>query len=267
LTDAHTLPYYQRAVSDSGTTATLATLEATRRDHRAFLLKRLHSLTGVVPVGVFLIEHLWTNAKALQGPDAFAGAVNDIQALPYLPFIEIFGIFLPLAYHALYGVYLALIGRENALSYSYPKNWLYTLQRVTGVVALFFILYHLSEFRVQKWLYGMRVEAFYDTLAAHLSSTKWGIPWLALLYLTGVAAAVFHFANGLAGFAMSWGLAVTRQAQRRVAVASWVLGLVLFGLGANTVIYFATGSRFFVPSDLSWPRHSHAMVCPSPPVH
>jgi succinate dehydrogenase/fumarate reductase cytochrome b subunit (b558 family) len=238
-----------------------------RAEHRAFLLKRLHSITGVVPVGVFLVEHLWTNSKALQGADAFSGAVNDIQALPYLPLIEIFGIFLPLAYHSLYGVYLAVQGRQNALQYKYARNWLYFMQRATGMMALVFILYHLGEFRVQKWLYGMRVEAFYQTLQAHLSSTYWGVPWTAILYLTGIAATVFHFANGISGFCLSWGITVTRQAQRRANIVCWALGLALFALGANTVIYFATGSRIYFPTDLGSPFHAHAMACPPPNQH
>ena len=189
------------------------------------------------------MEHLWTNAKALQGQEAFDQAVGDIQSLPFLPFVEIFGIFLPLAFHSLYGVYLAVQGRPNALLYRYGTNWLYVMQRVTGVMALVFICYHLGEFRVQKWLFGMRSEAFYPTLEAHLSSTYWGIPWTAILYLVGVAATVFHFANGLCGVSFSWGLTVSRAAQRRVMFVSLALGVALFALGANTVIFFATGAR------------------------
>ena len=234
------------SLSDSATDGGLAA----RASHRAFLLKRLHSITGVVPVGVFLVEHLWTNSKALQGADAFAGAVNDIQGLPYLPLIEIFGIFLPLAYHSFYGVYLAVQGRQNPLEYRYARNWLYVMQRMSGMMALVFILYHLGEFRVQKWLYGMRVESFYQTLEAHLSATYWGVPWTALLYLVGIAVTVFHFANGLSGFCLSWGITVTRAAQRRASIACWALGLALFGLGANTVLFFATGSRFYVRNEI-----------------
>jgi len=219
-------------------------------------------VSGVLPVGVFLVEHLWTNAAALQGEAAFAGAVNDIQSLPLLPAIELFGIFLPLAFHSFYGVYLAVQGRQNALQYRYARNWLYFLQRMTGMVALVFILYHLGEFRLQKWLYGMRVEAFYPTLEAHLSATYWGVPWTAILYLVGLAASVFHFANGLSGFAMSWGLTATRASQQRAAVASWAVGLTLFGLGAVTVLFFATGSRFGLRSELVSSAHPHAMACP-----
>ncbi len=220
----------------------------------SFLLRKAHSLTGVLPVGVFLVEHLWTNAKALGGQKAFDRAVLDIQALPFLPVIEVVGIFLPLAFHALYGVYIATAAKPNAVTYGYARNWLYVLQRVTGLMALVFIGYHLYEVRIQKWLFGMRSEAFYGVLVAELSSTVAGIPLVALIYLIGILATVFHFANGLWAFGMSWGITVSRAAQRRAGVVCGVIGLALFLLGAETVLYFATGSRVlllgsYVPFD------------------
>jgi succinate dehydrogenase/fumarate reductase cytochrome b subunit (b558 family) len=221
-----------------------------RANRRAFLLKKLHSLSGVVPVGVFLMEHLWTNAKALQGEGAFTQAVADIQALPYLPFIEIFGIFLPLGFHAFYGVVLALAGKPNVQLYRYGRNWLYVLQRVSGFVVFAFIACHLYEYRIQKWLFGMRADAFFGTLSAHLSSTAAGVPWLAIGYLIGILAASFHFANGVWGVLFSWGVTVTRASQRRSAYACAALGVGLFLLGANTVLYFATGSKFYLPNDV-----------------
>ena len=215
----------------------------------AYVLKKLHSLSGVVPVGVFFIEHLWTNSKALQGEDAFAQAVNDIQAIPYLPVIEIFGIFIPLAFHSIYGVFLALAAKPNVVAYRYARNWLYMLQRISGIVAFVFIGYHLYEFRIQKWLFGMRADAFYGALSAHLSSTTASVPWLAVFYLLGILATSFHFANGLSGVLFSWGVTVTRESQRRAGYACAAIGVALFLLGANTVLYFATGARLYMPSD------------------
>jgi succinate dehydrogenase/fumarate reductase cytochrome b subunit (b558 family) len=222
----------------------------TRADRRAYVLKKLHSLSGVVPVGVFFVEHLWTNAKALQGEEAFTHAVADIQALPYLPLIEIFGIFLPLAFHAFYGIILAFQSKPNVKAYSYARNWLYVLQRASGLVAFVFIGYHLYEYRIQKWLFGMQSDAFYGALSSHLSSTQISVPWLALAYLVGILAASFHFANGLWGVLFSWGVTVTRTSQRRSAYACAAIGIALFILGANTVLYFATGTRFYLPSDI-----------------
>ncbi len=218
-------------------------------DKRAFLLRKLHSLSGVVPVGVFLVEHLWTNAKALGGEEEFGRAVREIQALPFLPFIEIFGIFLPLAFHAGYGVVIALASRPNVGRYPYPRNWLYTLQRVSGLLALVFIGWHLYEYRVQKWLFGMQGDAFYGILGSHLSATVWSMPLMAVFYLLGIGVTIFHFSNGLWGFCASWGISVSRPAQRRAGWFCAALGLGLFVLGANTVLFFATGSRLYLTND------------------
>jgi succinate dehydrogenase/fumarate reductase cytochrome b subunit (b558 family) len=216
---------------------------------RGFLLRRLHSLSGVVPVGVFLVEHLWTNAKATAGQPSFDRAVREINHLPLLPVIEIFGIFLPLAFHALYGVKLALDGRPNVIRYPYSRNWLYTMQRVTGLVAFVFICWHLWEFRIAKLLGRMGPDEFYPMLALHLSSTIRGLPVMAVVYLIGVGASVLHFANGLWAFSFSWGLCVSRRSQRLFAVGYAAFGALILFMGLSTVLYFATGARF-----LSFPQ-------------
>jgi succinate dehydrogenase / fumarate reductase cytochrome b subunit len=164
--------------------------------------------------------------------------------MPLLPFIEVFGIFLPLAFHAGYGVKLALEGRPNVGRYPFSRNWLYTFQRVTGLVAFAFIAWHLWEFRIAKLTGKMTIDAFYPTLALHLSSTYGGVPVLALVYLVGIAASTFHFANGLATFAFGWGICVSRRSQRTLGALLAVGGFILFLVGADTALFFATGARF-----------------------
>ncbi len=210
---------------------------------RAFLLRKAHSLTGIIPVGVFLVEHLWTNSSALGGRAQFDHAVDQIQKLPALPIIEVFGIFLPLAFHAIYGIKLATEARPNPIAYVHGRNWLYVLQRVTGVLTLLFLCAHLWEFRVQKWLFGMTSGAFYDTLQAHLAATTWGLQLYALAYVLGLGSAVFHFGNGIVGFCLSWGLVVSRRAQRVVAWSAAALSVGLFLLGFSTIVFFSTGTR------------------------
>lgn len=211
---------------------------------RSFLLRKLHSLTGALPVGGFLLFHFWTNAKALQGQERFDSAVAEISHMPYLPVLEIGLVVLPLAFHALYGVKLVLEGKPNVGSYTFSRNWMYTLQRVTGVLAFAFIGFHLWSYWAQKWLGRMAPEEFYPRLCADMASTVGGVPVIALVYLFGIAVSVFHFANGLWGFCFSWGVTVSRRAQRMAAVVFGALGLVVFLFGANTVIYFATGAPF-----------------------
>src|ERR1043165_4990348 len=223
------------------------------RSRRPFLLRKLHSLTGVVPVGGFLVFHLWTNATALQGQARFDEAVAGINHMPYVAILEWGVILLPLAFHALYGVKLALEGKPNVGHYTFSRNWMYTLQRISGILALAFIGFHLWEYWGQKTLGRMTPEQFCPSLCANMSSTVKGVPVVALVYILGIAATVFHFANGLWGFCFSWGITVSRRAQRLSATAFGIVGVLLFMVGANTAIYFATGARFAV---FGVPAHS-----------
>lgn len=225
--------------------------------HRAFVLRKLHSLSGVVPVGGFLVVHIWTNAKALEGQPAFDEAVGAINRLPLLPLFEA-GILLPLAFHALYGVKLAFEGRSNIGRYALARNWMYTMQRASGLGALLFLLYHLWELRVPKALGQLAPAGFYPTLSAQLSSTWNGVPVVGLVYILGLAACCFHFANGLWGFCASWGITQSRRAQSRAGLVFGLLGLGVFLLGADTALFFATGTRLFggPPGDRPGPARS-----------
>ncbi|MDB4994979.1 MAG: sdhA [Myxococcaceae bacterium] len=194
---------------------------------KAFALRKLHALSGVVPLGVFLVEYLWSSARALKNDRSFSA---DGPSL-FLPVLEIVVVLLPLAFHVLYS--------SQVLSET-------RLRRASGFVALAFVGFYLWELRGQKLVHGLANDAFYDTLAGRLSSTTAGLPLWAVVYLVGVAAVVFHFASGLAGVLAAWGTP-TAEPPPAGARASWVplaLGVVLFCMGANTVLSFATGSRF-----------------------
>lgn len=220
------------------------------RESRAFLIRKLFSLTGVVPVAGYTVFHLWKNATALHGRDAYTQMVEEIAAIPYVFAIEVVFIIVPIFIHAILGVLIVLDARYNVGAYRYSRNWMFTLQRASGVAALGFILYHLYELRFQKLMGSMAPAGFYDELCANLSSTAWGIPVVALLYVFGIAAIAFHLANGLWGFLCSWGITVTRRSQRISASIMGIVGLAVFVLGANTAVYFATGSKLYAPSSM-----------------
>lgn len=215
---------------------------------RAFLLRKLFSLTGVVPLAGFTIFHLAKNTSALQGREAFTAMAEQINGLPFVGLLEIVFILVPLMVHAAFGILIVIDARYNVKAYGFNRNWMFTLQRVAGVLAIGFIGYHLYELRIQKMLGKLGVYGFYDALSADLSSTIWGVPAVALIYVVGIAAVAFHLANGLWGFFCSWGITVSRRSQRLSAALLGIFGIVLFALGANITLYFATGSKLFVPS-------------------
>lgn len=208
---------------------------------RAFFLRRMHSLSGVVPLSAFFAEHMWTNAASLAGDRAFDAAVDKLQRIPGLLMLEVFGILLPLLFHASYGIWVAMNARPDLRHYAYPRHWAYVLQRVTGVSTLLFVLWHLWELRVQKAFFGMRPEYFSTELADRLGHLSLGLPWWAFLYLIGVVSAAYHFANGLWGFLCAWGIVVSRPAQARALQICASLGVIFGGLGVLSVLHFATG--------------------------
>ena len=239
--------------------------KASSADRRRFVLRKLHSLSGVVPLGVFVVVHLWTQAHGLWGQARYDAAVADRQAIPYLPLLEIGLVLVPLAFHGLFGLYLALQSRPNVSVYPFNRNWMYVAQRLSGVLGLAFIVWHVGQYWLPKYQGLIAPTEYYAALCADLSATHSGLPLIALAYVFGVAATVFHLANGLWGFCVSWGIVVTRSAQRISATAFGLAGLLLFFLGANTAIYFATGSRVAV---FGVPVGSHetlARTCSDPP--
>jgi succinate dehydrogenase / fumarate reductase cytochrome b subunit len=235
-----------------------------------FLLRRLHSLTGIVPVGVFLIFHLTTNGSVLwglldyrkaeyghAGIATFQHEVNFIHNLPALLLMEVFVIWLPLAFHSLLGIYYAMSGKSNVSRYAYQDNWRYTWQRITAYIGLIFIFWHVATMR-WGWTslipanFGKEPAEYIAWEAAHAGSsmalilqgskeglTTWGLLTIAA-YAIGTAAMVFHFANGLWTAAITWGLTVSGAAQKRWGWVCLGLGAGLMVLGLGSIAKFST---------------------------
>ena len=215
-------------------------------DRHYFLLRRLHSLAGVAPIGVFLFPHLTTNSSIMWGHlghnnyghggvEMFQHEVNFIHGLPALLLIEVFGLWLPIAFHALFGIYIAVSGRPNVRNYPYDNNWRYLLQRLTGYIGVIFIFMHVASLR-WGWNFGGLMPGFEghhaaSTTANHFQNGSLGI-LMSLFYLICVLSLVFHFANGLWTAAITWGLTITAEAQSRWGYVCAVVGV---GLGLATI--------------------------------
>lgn len=203
-------------------------------DKYYFLVRRLHSLSGLIPIGVFLFMHLATNASILAGADEFQNSVDRIHALgPLLIPVEIIGIFIPLLFHTIVGFQIMFTAVPNTQAYRYGGNIRYTLQRTTGVIAFFFILYHLYHMHWTGKPFGggeFDPHAASSTAAQAIQSSV----WIAPLYAIGVIASVFHLANGIWTSLITWGITIRPQSQRvsGVICASFGVVLGLLGLGA-----------------------------------
>src|SRR5436305_6372962 len=160
-----------------------------------------------MPLGVFLLEHFYTNSKALTGPADFNNAVKDLQSIPYILFVEIGGIFIPLIYHAVYGMVITVEARPNNLNYPYPRNWFYKIQRLTGIILFFFITFHVLNFRfgLIPGLNNLSV-ATHPNQAFDIVAREFRMVPIFILYVIGIFATVWHLANGIWLFIVHWGI-------------------------------------------------------------
>lgn len=207
-----------------------------------FLLRRLHSLTGIL-FGGYLVVHLIVNATLVQAGQSFQYQVNKIHELPFLWAFEWGLIYLPILYHIVYGIWITLTGLPNNNSYGYYRNWLYLLQRISAVLIVLFMFFHVFAFKVGWFGYPV-FQPHAASLSVHEHMTR-NLAWTWTIYPIGILASCFHLANGFWSAAITWGLAVSAGAQRRwgyVCIVLFVITLVLgftalaSGIGLDPVV-------------------------------
>lgn len=219
-----------------------------------FLLRRLHSLTGIVPIGVFLVAHLVTNSSLAWGKFGLRGEHSELglqgggayyfqkevawinNEVPHLLLIEI-TLWAAIAFHSIFGVYYAMQGKNNVARYSYQGNKRYALQRISGYFGILFIFYHIATLRWgwsflipggTAWDHKYAVSTLATALRGGENFTAAGVA-VSIFYFLGISLLVFHFANGIWTAAITWGLTISRQAQER-----W--GYVCAALGAGLML-------------------------------
>lgn len=174
-----------------------------------FIKRRLHSLLGIIPLGFFLLAHLYTYSKSL-GPNgvvAYNEVLQSRKGIPFFVILEILLIYLPILFHAIYGFVILAQSKNNVTRYPHEANIRYSLQRLTGIIAFIFIGYHVYTTRLISYFSGSPMEYLW---MVRLFESSWKV-WF---YLIGSMAISFHFANGLWTFLNVWGITISKQVQR-----------------------------------------------------
>jgi succinate dehydrogenase / fumarate reductase cytochrome b subunit len=234
-----------------------------------YLIRRLHSLTGIVPIGVFLVAHLITNSSLLWGRAGIRpgdgigmgmvdGGVTYFQKevtwintqIPHLLLIEI-TLWASIAFHSIFGVVFAMQGKANTARYNYQSNWRYRLQRLSGYVGILFIFYHVATLRWgwewlvpggTQWSHHYAVSTLTMALRGGEEFTAAGVA-VSLFYFVGITLLIFHFANGLWTSAITWGLTISATAQRNWGYACFAIGAGLMLAGWSALVYDPAKSR------------------------
>jgi succinate dehydrogenase / fumarate reductase, cytochrome b subunit len=203
-------------------------------EERHFWLRRLHSLSGIVPVGGFLAFHLYENYSATLGPAAYNTMTRNLQETRFALALEIAVIIFPLLFHGVYGLFVTGTARPNVISNRYVRNWMYFLQRVTGVILFAFVIFHLWTTRFVDIRHHNEVDLF------RLMEESVANPWIYAFYVLGIVSATFHLANGIWSFSIVWGLTVGPRAQRRMMWVSAAVFVILSFVGIRSIQAFRT---------------------------
>jgi succinate dehydrogenase / fumarate reductase cytochrome b subunit len=230
-------------------------------------------LSGVIPVGAYLVFHLATNAAIIDGVQTYQRRADQIHRLgPTTIFVvEWLFIFLPILFHGVIGMVIVARGKRNIASYPYGGNIRYTLQRATGVIAFAFILWHV--FQMHGWipgnwwvqhvtipLGGHRFDPEHAFTAAEAIQSSWIV---VAVYAIGVLAAVYHLANGLWTAGITWGVWTGPDSQSWAKIPCTAIGILLAVLAIGS-LYGMVAAKPPAKSDVGI-RNSEKVIAKSFP--
>ena len=203
-----------------------------------FLSRKVHSLTGLIPVGFFLMFHLWENSMARKGGAFFnEHVVGGIEKLANYKVAAEVALGLAILFHGVYGLVVWWQGKSNFTRFRTGTNFRYVLQRVTAFTTFAFIGWHVWTTRIAA--------AMDDQIAKDLYSHMVGIyqdPVNKALYIAGILGATFHLANGLWLLGINWGITAGPRAQRISMWACMGLFVVTTALGLHAIWGFDKGN-------------------------
>ena len=222
----------------------------------SFFWRKLHSLTGIVPIGAFLVEHIISNFEIVHGPLAYAQQVKFLNGLPLVRVLEWVLIFIPLLYHAGYGLFITIRGRANVNVYPWAGNWMYLSQRITGVIALLYIIQHVLRQRFMGVSLPEHPGLAYAKVQYELMN-----PWMLAIYVIAMIATCWHFAYGIWLFAAKWGITPGDRARKKFGYVCGVVGTALCVMGLVSIFWVAY-ARPYSPVDVM-PAQPNGVVEPT----
>jgi succinate dehydrogenase / fumarate reductase cytochrome b subunit len=211
----------------------------------SFVWRKLHSLSGIIPIGAFLLEHLLSNFEAIHGPAAYAAQVKFLNSLPLVRVLEWAFIFLPILYHGIYGVFIWLRGQSNVVYYPWAGNWMYAAQRWTGIISFAYIIQHVLRQRFLGVSLPENPGASFAKVQHELSN-----PIMVAIYVIAMIAVCWHFAYGVWLFAAKWGITPGVKARRRFGWVCLAGGILLAAMGLVSIWAFIGPEYQNAPEDV-----------------
>jgi succinate dehydrogenase / fumarate reductase cytochrome b subunit len=202
-----------------------------------YILHRIHSITGIVPVGYYMVQHLALNTFSIGGEAKFNGVIEFFEGMPkhFLLAMEVLMIWVPLLFHAIYGLFIVSRAKGNYFSdkYKWSENLMFTLQRASGIVIFAFLIYHVSTTTVAKYISNDASIIKYAAMQQKLQN-----PAIFLAYVVGIAASSYHLGYGLWNFCIRWGITISESAQKKVQKFSGLAAVAITLMGWAALVGF-----------------------------
>lgn len=223
--------------------STQATAEALT-DRNPLLKSRLGSFLAVVPLSIWVINHLWDNLSAFYGATAWEKSVTE-YANPFAQAFTFIIVMLPLLIHTAWGLVRIFTMKPNNLAYNNYGNLKYIVQRVAGLGVLAFLGAHIWLAFLQPRLVEGHAEPFMD-IAREM---HYHGPTL-MVYLLGTLGTSYHLANGLQTFGMGWGILASDRSMRRFEPISILIFLILLAMSWGAIYALYTAGAAYGPAGL-----------------
>lgn len=194
------------------------------------MIREMHTVTGILPLGLFLIYHLWCNWAVLNGREHWVDRIVFCKS--HFGFEVTVVFFVSLFIHA----FLSLRRYGEPLVEPLVSRGSQRLQQVTGILSLLFLGYHIYHI----WPYDTGPHTTfrnsYDSLWMGLS-----MPMHMVLYVVGITVVYFHFSHGIFRASVRKGLVSTGLTTRVLRYVIIVTGIVMWSLTLHVIGHFVTG--------------------------
>ena len=201
---------------------------------RPILMKRLFSISGIVPLGIYTIVHLWNNNYSWQGPEVFNKHLLESRNIPFYTLITILFLYIPLVFHTVYGLYVAKQARAvivtGLIRNPYFEMLKYVLQRLSGLGLMLFLGAHIYKTKIETLTEGVLPD--YKHMREAFGEV---IPPVRIIYFLGVLGLAYHLSNGLWSACITWGLTINAKSQRMVQVITVLFFFVITAMGISAI--------------------------------
>lgn len=194
-------------------------------------LKRLNSISGLVLAFAYLVCFLLPYSASLSGTESFDLVQLIVKRISLASIFDLVIVVPALLFHIVAGLSIIYTSEFNVISYGNYNNWMGAMRRISGIILIPFLAYHIFKTKVHF--------AFTDQFPTFAYMQKLlGENWIRALYIAGVLAASFHIGNGFASILFGFGITQSKKSQDVTAMIMWALTLILAIWGIIIVFSF-----------------------------